>query len=413
MRFCSILVLSVILLSGLVALPVMAVQPSWTVAASPGIELTSVVISADGSTVVAGGDQLMALSADGKKLWSGWSGTALEISADGNYILTSQGQNIRLFDRQGFDLWSQPLGSTIRSISMSPDGLMIGAGGGRTIESWYNSGSGMGLNTTDTVKSIRVSPTRDQVIVTTGDAVRAFNQSLVPRWYDDGISPSAIGISSDGTRIVVQNGNHLRMYHGGGKLLWDRQIPGGNILPLVYSRDGSTIAVGRDDNTVVALDRDGNELWTAKMSFFAGGLGISDTGSVTAVGTLDNNLYFYDRNGTQLGTFTTKGPIRAGCVAVSGDGSLIAATDGSKVYGFSRILSPSPTPAPVMNPDLTMGNLKTPAVPPEPVNASFTSQPGLPGQSMPPSMTPAAGIPPGLCLIALVVVVLLSWKKTG
>jgi WD40 repeat protein len=415
MRFQPVLFLFGILLSVIVVLPAMAVQPSWTIAAAPGQEFSSVVISADGSTIVAGGDQLAVVSANGTKLWAAWSGAALDVSGNGRYIVTSQGPAVRLFDRNGFLLWDQSPGPTVRSVSITPDGLMIAAGGGSTIESWHNSGSGLGLNYTETVRSIRISPARDQIIVSTNNALRAFNISLVPRWYDDTISPGSIGISGDGTRIVVQNGNHVRMYHGGGTLLWDRQIPGGNIIALVYSRDGSTVVVGRDDNTVVSLDREGNLLWTATMSAFAGGVATSDNGSVTAAGTVDNNLYVYDQTGSTPETFRAHGPLKSSCVAVSGDGSLIAATDGLNLYGFERslFLSPVLTPAPFTHSNSSGGIPMTAAVPEGPVSVPATLLTVTPKPPAPPKTTPAAGYPPDLSLIALTVSVLLVAKQKG
>jgi WD40 repeat protein len=390
----------------LIIIPASAAVPSWEMAVSPGSEFTSVAISADGSTVVAGGDQLVVMTANGNKIWAGWSGAALDVSGDGRYIATSQGPSVRLFDRNGLRLWDQALGPTIRSVSISPDGLIVAAGGGSTIQSWHNSGSGIGLNGTDTVRNLRISPASDQVIVATSSALRAFNLSMVPRWTDDQVSPGLIGISRDGTRIVVQYGNHVRMYHGGGTLLWDRQVTGGNIIALAFSRDGSTIAIGRDDNTVVLLDREGTVLWTATLSSFVGGLAVSDNGSVIAAGTLDNNLNVYDRKGALLGTSRTKGPIKAGCVAVSGDGSLIVATDQTKVYGFetARIISPAPTPAPVNSPGPAGELPHAPVTPETTLPATLPASLPVTPQATPPA--PAAGYPLFLSLAAMAIVLL-------
>ena len=68
-------------LAGLLTPAAAAVDPLWKEAATTSGELSCLVISADGSTIVAGGDQLIALSRDGRKLWTGWSGTRRRISA--------------------------------------------------------------------------------------------------------------------------------------------------------------------------------------------------------------------------------------------------------------------------------------------------------------------------------------------
>jgi WD40 repeat protein len=300
------------------------------------LELSTVALSHDGSTIIAGGDQLIVLQPDGTKLWSAWSGTLLDVSDNGNYIVTSQGQTVRLFNRQGIMLWDRPLGETVTDLSLSPDAAMVAAGGGITVQSWYNSGSGLGKNLTETVHDIKISPVKDQIIVTTSKALRSFNLSYVPNWFDDSISPGTVELSGDGTGIVIPNGNHIRMYHGSGTLLLDRAFPGGTIISLAYSRDGSTIVAGRDDGTVIVLGREGTLLWTGKAGYWVTSVCVSDDGSTIATGSIDNQIHVFDRQGTVLGSFLTQGPVKSRSVAVSGDGSLVVAVDTSAVYGFSR-----------------------------------------------------------------------------
>jgi len=336
-----------------------AVDPSWTVTAPPGVDLSTVAVSADGSTIIAGGDQLIALSSNGTMLWSGWSGTTLDMSSDGGYIVTSQGQSVRLFTRQGTLLWDKPLGATVTAVSITPDASIIVAGGGNNVQSWYNSGSGFGMNVTETVNDIKISPEKDQIIVATAKALRSFNLSYVPNWYDDTFSPGSIELSGDGTGIVIPNGNHIRMYHGSGTLLWDRSFPRGNIISLAYSRDGSTIVAGRDDATVIAIDRDGTVLWTGNAGLWVTSVGVSDNGSTIATGSIDNRIHVFNRQGTLLGTSQTKSPIKSRSVAVSRDGSLIVAVDLSNVYGFSRsrFTAPVTSPTPAVTGNISGENL--------------------------------------------------------
>jgi len=389
---------------------VQAIDPLWTVPASPGVELSTVAISGDGSIIIAGGSQLMALRPDGTKLWTGWSGTLIDMSRDGRYIVTSQGQTVRLFNRQGTMLWDQPLGAAASDVSISPDGQIIAAGGGSYVQSWYNSGSGLGRNVTEAVRDIRLSPVKDQIIVTTEKAVRSFNLSYVPNWYDDTISPGIVAVSADGTGIVIPNGNHIRMYHGGGTVLWDRSFPGGNIISLAYSPDGSTIVAGRDDGTVLALDGDGNLLFTAKAGAWATGVGVSDNGSTIASGSIDNHVRIFDRQGTLLGDYTTQSPVKSRSVAVSGDGSLIVAVDLSEVYGFSRPGSgpapPSPASAVIRNISSGPGNAtpvsSLPSVP-VPVPSGNATVPAA-------GTTPSSGLPWILTVVPLALV-LLAWKR--
>ncbi len=399
-------------LSGLIVLllfllpAVSAAGPLWTVPASAGEDLSTVVISRDGSTIVAGGDQLIALTFGGTKLWTGWSGTLLDISSNGRYIVTSQGPTVRLFSREGTMLWDQSLGTTVTALSMAPDGSLIAAAGGSAVQSWYNSGTGLGRNTTVAVRDIRISPAKDQIIVTTAKALRSFNLSYVPNWYDDGICPGMVAVSGDGTGIVVPNGNHVMLYHGGGILLWDKAFSGGNIISLAYSRDGSTILAGRDDGTVLVLDRNGDQLFSAKAGYWATSVATSDNGSIIATGSIDNYVRIFDRQGTQLLEYKTKNPVKYRSVAVSGDGTMVMAVDSTEVYAFSRaqfsgeavpVASGSTSAAPA-------GNV-TPAA--AVTAAGSPSQLPVPTTTAAPPTTPAAGIPwvPVMAALACIIAV--------
>ena len=416
MHTCLHARLLVILILSCILIPAgQAVDPRWIVPSSPGVELSMVAISHDGSTIVAGGGQLIAISWDGRKLWSGWSGTTLDLSQDGRYIVTSQGQIVRLFTREGTMLWDQSLGTGVAALSISPDAQIIAAGGGNSVQSWYNSGSGLGKNVTETVHAIKISPVKDQVIVTTAKALRSFNMSYVPNWYDDTISPGIVEISGDGSGIVIPNGNHIRMYHGSGTLLWDRSFPGGNIISLAYSWDGSTIVAGRDDTTFLILDRDGNLLVTGHAGMWVTSVGVSENGSTIAAGSIDNQVRVFNRQGTLLGANQTKSPIKSRSVAVSGDGSLIVAADLSNVYGFSlsQFTVPAAPPTPAGSGNASTGT----------VHDNATSVTTVPGAGIVPSFsgnvsvqatgtTPSSGFPWILALASLAFMIVVK-KRNG
>jgi WD40 repeat protein len=386
---------------------VQAVEPLWIVNATPGLDLTVVAISADGSTIIAGGDQLIAVSSDGNRLWSGWAGELVEINRDGKYIVTSLGSSVRLFDSNGASLWDYSIGEPVTDISITPDGLIIAAGGGSVVKSWYNSGAGLGSNTTNRVKHLIVSPAKDQIVVTTERVLRSFNLSYVPFWDDEEVSSDLIEISADGTHIVTASGNWIWLYHGSGTRIWDKHIQGGNILSLGYARDGSTIVTGQDDNTITVLDREGNILWTAKAGFWVTSVAVSDNGSVIVAGSMDKKLYIFDRKGTLLGTFQAVGMIKSRSVGISGDGSRIVAVDGSNVYGFSGTQFSQPTP-PVTSGMTGNQSAATTTKTLSPVTSPTVVATSLPGTEQPvtpvPTTTQQSGIPWILSLIPVAVI---------
>jgi WD40 repeat protein len=408
------LIFGILLLACITITVVQAVEPLWIVNTSPGLELKSVAISADGSMIVAGGDQLIGISRDGQKLWSGWDGELVEINRDGKYILTSQGPFVRLFDSNGASLWDQSFPATVTDISITPDGLMIAASSGNSVKSWYNSGVGLGSNTSNKVKHLTISPAKDQIIVTTEPALRSFNLSYVPLWSDDEVSPDLLEVSADGTHIVTSLGNWIWFHHGSGTRIWDKHIQGGTILSLAFSRDGSTIVTGQDDNTITVLDSESNVLWTAKTGFWVMSVGVSDNGSRIVAGSMDKTLYVFDRTGTLLGTFQAAGMFKSRSVGISGDGSRIVAVDGTNVYGFSGSQFSRP-PSPVTSETtvkqvtvITTHTLHPVTTPP----AMATSLPGSePAVTIIPATPEKSGIPWILALIPVAVIAYIRQKR--
>jgi WD40 repeat protein len=392
-----------------------AVEPIWIVNTSPGIELKSVSISADGSLIVAGGDQLVGISRDGKKLWAGWDGELIEIDRNGKYILTSYGSIVRLFDSDGVSLWDRSFTDLVTDISITPDGLMIAAGSGTVVKSWYNSGAGLGSNTTSRIKHLTISPAGDQIVVTTGNTLRGFNLSYVPFWTDDEVSPDHVEISSDGTHLVSASGNWIWFHHGSGTRIWEKHIQGGSILSLAFSRDGSTIIAGQDDNTITVLDSNSNVLWTTQAGNWVTSVGVSDNGSVIVAGGMDKNLYVFDRKGTLLGTFQASGLLKSHSVGISGDGSRIVAVDGANVYGFSgsQFSRPIPTgtPGAAINPSAVQPNKTRTMVT---ITTQMTAYPpgtiqtGVPLMS---ATTQKSGFPWVLSLIPVAVIAFIRQKR--
>lgn len=399
MKNGKLMIIACVVLIGFLVPLAGAVEPLWKFPADPGNDFSMVVVSEDGSTVVAGGDQLTAVTGSGKKKWTGWSSTNLDISRNGSYIVSSQAHILRLFSGDGIMLWDQSIVTPVTDLSITPDGALIAVAGSGTVRTFFNSGSGYGENSTPGVHHVRISPAKDQVIVTTERDVQRFNLSIVPLWYDDNSTQDLLDISGDGTSFVTVTYNRVRRYHAGGALYWEKVVPGGNALGLAYSRDGSTIVLGRDDNSVRVLDRNGTLLWTAEAGNWVTSVDVSDDGSTIVAGSMDRNLYVFDRAGKRLGTFTAAAPIKSRSVGVSGDGSVIAAADLTAVYGFSRsqfeqpVTTAPPTTVPATTlPTTTVTTPPVPETTPAPVTATPT--------------TPRAFLSPAVLLASLGVLVL-------
>lgn len=335
-----------------------AVSPLWTEPGPTSGGLSGVVISADGSTVVSGGDLVISLSPEGRKRWGGWSATSLAISSHGDYILASKGQTLRLISGSGDLIWEKPLDITITEVAMTPDASLIAAAGGGRIRLLKFSGEDIASNASIAVNHIAIMPGGDRILVTTKNSVQISNLTLIPDWMDTTSAQNLVAVAPDGSAFVTAAANHVRMYTGTGKLLWDKKAGSGNAEALAWSRDGTIIAVGLDDNSLQVLSRAGSLLWTAKASNWITSIAVSDNGDIIVTGSMDKKLSVYTGSGTKLGTFTARSAIMFHSVAMTGDGSLIILVDDAAVYAFPRSLFTEGAPdvsatAPATTPETT------------------------------------------------------------
>jgi WD40 repeat protein len=312
-----------------------ATTPLWVEDATVGGELSGVVISADGSSIVTGGDQLISLTRDGRKRWSGWSGTSLDISSQGDYILTSRGTVVRLISGAGTLLWDKNMEIAVKDISMAPDLSLIAAAGGGKVRTLTFSGEGIASNETLTINQVRIMPSGNRVLITTSRGAMLLDQKLMPEWEDTNSSQNLVAIAPGGSLFVTATSNRVRMYTGNGSIVWDKRYPVGDVQALAWSRDGSTIILGLNEN-VVALNRYGAQLFMANATDWITSVAVSDDGNTIAAGSLDKTLYVWNHAGSMLGTFKVKNAIRPNSVAVTGDGQLIVLVAQSAVYAFSR-----------------------------------------------------------------------------
>jgi WD40 repeat protein len=316
--------------------PVSGVTPLWTESNTAGGELSGVIISADDSTIIIGGDQLISLTRDGQKRWSGWSGTTLDISSQGDYILSSKGPIVRLISSAGTLVWERPMDIAVTDVSLAPDlSFVAGAGGGKVMTMTF-AGEGIASNVTMAVNHLKIMPDGKHILVTTGSGARLLDLRLLSYWSDTNSTQDLLAVAPGGSSFVTATSNRVRMYTGNGSLLWDKRFSVGNARTLAWSRDGSTIVIGTDGNNVQVLNRYGTQLWMANATNWINSVAVSGDGNTIAAGSLDKKLYVYNHVGTLLGTFSARNAIRSNSVAVTSDGTLIVVVSETAAYGLLR-----------------------------------------------------------------------------
>lgn len=415
MKYNSLVILcGLALLLCLVAPASCSATPLWRVAGPTSGDLSGVVISEDGSTIIVGGDQMISLTTDGRKRWSGWSATCLAVSSNGDNILSSQGPVLRLISSLGEIVWEQPIDTAITDISMAPNGSVIAAAGGGRIRTMKLSGDPIASNASMSVNHIRIMPDGGRILITTTRNAQLSNFSLISDWTDTNVTQNLVAVSGDGSTIVTATENRVRMYNGTGKFLWEKKLPHGVAEALAYSRDGSTIVVGMDDSMVHVLNRNGAGIWSDQASNWITSVAVSNDGNTIAAGSMDKKLSVFNHGGILLGNYSAKSAIGFNSVAVTGDGSLIVLVDQSAVYGFSRtaMIEEALTRETITEPTTEVTEEITTTLPATTVRRPTTRPPTIPTPYPSATATEETPLSPGVVVVALGLLLLCRHRKT-
>jgi WD40 repeat protein len=264
-------------------------------------------------------------------LWSyetgGNFGSGVSISHDGSYIAAGSDDNVHLFNREGELLWSYKTGGNVMCVSISSDGSYIAAGSG-----WYDS------------------------------KVYLFNREGELLWscktggnvMFGGVY--GVSISSDGSYIVAGYSDYnddysddkVYLFNRDGELLWSYKISP-TVGDVSISSDGSYIVARSRDNTgryscedkAYIFNRAGELLYMIGDGvcdvYSVCDVSISSDCSYIAVGSRYNKVCLFNRAGELLWSYQADGDVCG--VSISSDGSYIVAVSGKdddKVYLFNR-----------------------------------------------------------------------------
>jgi len=298
---------------------------------------SDVMFSADGSTVYAGGNQMFVRSWDGTTRWGGWAGRVATMSSEGDYVVSAAGDLVQVLDRNGTVYWIRGMGTPVRAVAISANASLIIAADERgDIHSWTGNGETWGLNRSDRVKQIAISPSQSFVVVTTEAGLKYLSPDMIPVWWDNksGSLDSFIAISTDSSTVITSGEKRVSSHTNSGTLNWMKEVTREAIIDMACSEDCTTIVLGSQDGNVWVLDQQGRVLWTYPAGSWINGVGVSRDGSVIAAGALDGNLYILNHNGSLLARTRTQSIIQQRSVAVSGDGKRVVAADQFTLNGY-------------------------------------------------------------------------------
>jgi WD40 repeat protein len=302
---------------------------------------SGVMISADGSKVFSGGNQMYLRSWDGELHWGGRPGFVSAMSRNGDYVAYGLGSALVMLDKNGNEMWSRNMDADVRAVTLSGDGTyVISADNRGNINTWSNNGEFYGRNQTDLVKQIAISPTNELVVATTENGLKFFTPALDPIWSDtkNGSIDTSIIITSDGSTVITSGGKRVSSHTNSGKINWMNDVTSDTITSMASSDDGSVIVLGSQDGKVTAMDRYGKVHWAYPAGQWVNSVAVSRYASVIAAAGIDRNLYVLDHGGKLQVKKQMISIIHPRAIAISADGTRIAVADEYALNGLSLSL---------------------------------------------------------------------------
>jgi len=405
-------------------------EPLWTYRTSTS-EGYSVAISENGTTIAAAAGQLYALNGKGEKLWAGFGGTKVLITADGKFVVAGTDGGIRYLDTAGRTFWDDARYRPVASLVMTPDERYIAYMGDGTASLYTSAGVLLGRNTTYSADSIAVAPDATLMVITTPDAIVGLNESGIPVWNYESFENRQLAFAPDSSYLAVVSAYSVLGMHPSGNLLWTYRTPG-EVMDLAVSADSSRVVAGSLEKEVYVLDRNGKLLWSRKTGDPANCVAVTANGSLVAVGTargLDRNVYLFSGKGDLLWTAREQGWVKD--LAFSGDGQYLAAVSDDGVVSLFSTAAPPATPLPTTATPVSTGTVTiTPPIPtgtvttatsagtatspsPSPTGTTLSPETTAVATSARPGTTSAGGTPFTLAVLAIAAAgwILLAGKR--
>jgi WD40 repeat protein len=335
--------------------------------------VSSVAISADGNTVVAG-------SHHGTAKIVQWTGSEWEeqytivhsvsmathslmidsvaISAlDGNRVVTgSLDGTAKIVQRHGSQ-WAERYAirdaNAIKSVAISADGntVVMGLGRGANIVKWNGSEwqKRYTIPHQNIVESVAISADGNTVVTGTGETAKIVKlyefhweeQYTIP--HVDSIK--SVAISANGNTVVTRLGRRAKIVKWNGSE-WEEQYSirhEARITSVAISADGNTVVTGSVDETAKIVKLNGSqwaEQYTIWHEYAIESVAISADGNTVVTGSYDETAKIVKLNGSQWEErYTIRHEKAIRSVAISADGNTVVT---GSYDGMSKIVRLSP-----------------------------------------------------------------------
>lgn len=263
-------------------------------------------------------------------LWEFGAGDAVSsvaITQDGSTIVAGAGRVVYLVDREGAVIWRTPVGSRVNGVGISPEGSQIGVAADK-LYLFDRSGDLVWTEKTTFVYNDVALSSNGAYIAAGCDngAIYLFDKNKKTLWdYDMGTDTHGIAISDNGRVIAVGCDNQGVYYLNSRQGESWSYGTGKRVEGIALTPDGRFVAAGSLDRCVYLSTGQGEHLWKYPTSDAILSTALTNEAREVFAAS-GRTVYVLDRTGAEIQKITLNG--RAESVAVTPDGTFLVVGGG-------------------------------------------------------------------------------------
>lgn len=343
----------------IMTVPCTAIEPDWKFS-DEKITIGNVVVSPDGSSVIAATGKVLLLSRDGTILAKEPYGEIISQSGNGNIIVSSyssvvattiyvfkkstDGAGIPVLKKQ----WETTLANKIDDFAVSGKGDRIALTAGGVGVQVYEGDTGKLVGYSDAYSSQIALSERGNVIagISFVEGLKIYtSRGALYKKLDVDLAGQTTDflMGSNGNIVVFNTGPFIMAYNiTSGSELWKKRSSG-DVTMIAMTPSGNRIIAGTGNGAVECYDINGTLNWVYLIDNSTGSghavtaVALSGDGSDIIAGTDYGQVLFLGPDGNLLGLYD-EGRHSIHHVAIASDGSLAVAAEEHRMIGFTSWL---------------------------------------------------------------------------
>ncbi|WP_054955975.1 DUF5711 family protein [Paenibacillus dakarensis] len=302
-----------IMLLGLIPGAVMA-EDNWSIEDAGNI--TSLSVSEDGSRLAIGAHSAKAYLYDteGNIIFEVAAGnvvTGVELLADGTLLVSSDDRHLYAYDANGKQLWDANLKRQIKSMSASLDGSIIAVGIQRSNDivliNGANGEQSGSIPIGTTIREVNVSANGLWIAAATSDqfAYLMDQEGNLLHKFSANNQIQSMAVTDDGLVAIGTASNNVELFDQNGKVQESIKVRD-IVTDVAFSESGDMVGISDLSGNYYIFDQNGTRLWESKITGEGRGVEFDKQGKSLFAGTNDGRIFKYD-----VGSVIEKAKIQA------------------------------------------------------------------------------------------------------